>query len=93
MKTPVYMWRFPSSSGSGAHETLKYDDGTLSCSCPGWCKRPIRSCKHTRAVELGDTNNMATAHGPVTGQTAAEPVAVTTTTAGTPKGKFSRKFV
>jgi hypothetical protein len=48
---------FESSSGTGLHETLKYVDGTTSCSCKGWCRRISdsghRSCKHTRLVDAG----------------------------------------
>lgn len=55
---------FASSSGSGTYETLRYTDGTTSCSCPGWTRRVDknggRSCKHTRMVEAGIANLHAT---------------------------------
>lgn len=51
------VWRFESSSGTSTYETIKYSDGTTSCSCPGWCRRVAadgsRSCKHTRLVDMG----------------------------------------
>jgi hypothetical protein len=95
MKTPVYRWKFQSSSGTGTYETLKYNDGSLSCDCPGWTRRAIRSCKHTRWVEAGEANAMAQTHCALTGKTeAAEPEpAVVTSTGPVTKGKFSRKFV
>src|SRR5678816_2896881 len=67
-KAVAYRWEFQSSSGKGTHETLLYYDGTLSCSCPGWTKRSIRSCKHTRMVEAGKAHGEAIQHGPITGK-------------------------
>lgn len=54
MRKVVERWRFKSSTGAGSYETLRYSDGTLSCSCPGWTRRAIRSCKHTRGIEAND---------------------------------------
>lgn len=68
MKTPVHLWRFKSSSGTGTYETLKYDDGSTSCDCMGWTRRCVnnqRTCKHTRAVESGDAEQLAASHSPV----------------------------
>jgi len=93
MKSPAYVWRFKSSSGTHVYETIRYDDGSHSCDCPGWCKRPIRSCKHTRAAELGDANSIALSHGPVgSGHVVTAPVA-TATKPALKQGVFSRKFV
>lgn len=89
------MWRFRSSSGSGMYETLKYDDGSLSCDCPGWTRRAIRSCKHTRAVENGDANAMAQSSTPLLGVVPVTPDQVAAQVTATPqliKGKFNRKF-
>ncbi len=93
------MWRFVSSSGTGTYETLQYDDGSLSCSCPGWTRRAIRSCKHTRAVELGDANSMCSAHKELGANSPAtapvpdsEPTVVVTKTAKV-KSTYHRKFV
>jgi len=56
-KTIANVWIFQSSSGSGTYETLKYDDDSTSCNCPGWTRRVApdgsRSCKHTRLVDMG----------------------------------------
>ena len=101
MKKPVHMWRFQSSSGSGTYETLQYNDGSLSCDCPGWTRRAIRSCKHTRAVELGDANSMCTSHKALAGTTATttthapdtEPAVDVVTTKAKVKSTYSRKFV
>jgi hypothetical protein len=50
-------WTFLSSRGDRRYQTLLYADGSASCDCPGWCRRVAgdgsRSCRHTRAVELG----------------------------------------
>lgn len=57
----VKVWVFASSSGSRQYQTLQYEDRTTSCDCPGWTKRSVRSCKHTRYVECGlaDANAIA----------------------------------
>lgn len=56
-KTILTTFFFESSSSDKLYQTLRYDDGSTSCDCPGWTRRPQRSCKHTRLVEagLGDT--------------------------------------
>jgi hypothetical protein len=55
MKQPIAkVWYFPSSSGNATYETLQYEDGSISCNCPGWtrrCTNGVRSCKHTRMVD------------------------------------------
>jgi len=59
-KVVVKVWTFASSSGSGTYETLRYSDGSTSCSCRGWCQRVApdgsRSCKHTRSVDMGNAD-------------------------------------
>jgi hypothetical protein len=61
MKTPTHRWTFESSSSNKTYETLKYDDGSLSCDCPGWCRRVSqdgsRTCKHVRAVQCGEAGS------------------------------------
>ena len=103
MKTPVHMWTFESSSGSKTYETLKWNDGSTSCDCPGWTRRCVdgqRTCKHVRAVEAGHTGgalfdapvgagHVVTDHEGVHVHLQAQP-----TTKPLPKqGVFSRKFV
>lgn len=95
MKTPVYGWTFDSSSSDKTYETLQYDDGSLSCDCPGWTRRAQRSCKHTRAVELGTANGSAVKHGPL-GKGAAKLPVPTTAAAASPTNvvqtTFEREF-
>ncbi len=46
-------WTFPSSSSNKEYETVKWDDGTYSCNCPGWTRRVKngeRTCKHIKQV-------------------------------------------
>ncbi len=52
------VWTFASDSNPNIeYETLQYSDGTSSCNCMGWTRRVAadgtRSCKHTRAVDMG----------------------------------------
>jgi hypothetical protein len=54
------VWTFKSSSSDKTYETLLYSDGSTSCDCPGWTRRAIRSCRHTRAVDLGTADAEAT---------------------------------
>lgn len=59
------VWKFTSSSNpNNSYETLQYEDGSTSCNCMGWCRRVApdgsRSCKHTRAVDLGTADQEAT---------------------------------
>ncbi len=71
----VHVYWFESSSGSAMHETLRYDDGSLSCSCPGWTRRVtagVRTCKHVRIVKAGSGGMFAKTHGPLGDN--AEPV-------------------
>lgn len=43
--------QFKSSSSDSIYEVVIYEDDTMSCNCPGWTRRSIRSCKHTKQVE------------------------------------------
>ena len=62
MSKPISrVWMFPSDSNPAiTYETLMYTDGSLSCNCPGWTRRLAadgsRSCKHTRAVDMGQAD-------------------------------------
>ena len=52
------VWSFASDSNPNVeYQTLQYTDGTKSCNCKGWTRRVTadgsRSCKHTRAVDMG----------------------------------------
>ncbi len=52
------VWSFASDSNPNVeYQTLRYADGTTSCNCKGWTRRITtdgsRSCKHTRAVDMG----------------------------------------
>lgn len=97
MKKPVYQWRFKSSSGSGTYETLRWDDDSLSCDCPGWTRRCVdgqRTCKHVRCVEANCGNEVAMTHGPVGAAVAvAAAVDVKTTQPKLKQSVFGRKFV
>lgn len=98
MKTPVYQYRFSSSSGSKTYETLLYHDGTTSCDCMGWCRRVApdgsRTCKHVRYVEAGVGKAEAISHGQVgAGHVVTAPVATTTTKPVLKQSTFARKFV
>jgi hypothetical protein len=83
MRSAVHVYWFTSqSSGKEVlHETIRYSDGTLSCSCPGWCKRTGtvaktqdnpsgRSCKHVRIVQAGHGASLAIRHWLVGADTA-----------------------
>lgn len=63
------MWTFESSSGSKTYETLKWNDGSTSCDCMGWCRRVAadgsRTCKHTRSVEAGRGSHDSIFNAPV----------------------------
>jgi hypothetical protein len=61
------VWTFASDANPNIeYETLQYSDGSSSCNCKGWTRRVsqdgMRSCKHTRAVDMGiaDQNCLAT---------------------------------
>ena len=62
MSKPISrVWTFTSDSNPAiTYETLLYTDGSLSCNCPGWTRRLAadgsRSCKHTRAVDMGQAD-------------------------------------
>lgn len=56
----VKTWTFESSSNPNkVYETQLHDDGSTSCNCPGWTKRAVRTCKHTRMVEQGIADRYA----------------------------------
>lgn len=61
------VWEFGSESNAGkVYQTLQYADGSTSCDCPGWrFKRKsaggLRTCKHTRFVEMGTADSHAQA--------------------------------
>lgn len=52
-KTPrvVSTYLFKSSSSDAIYQTLVWDDNRITCDCPGWTRRKIRTCKHVRLVE------------------------------------------
>jgi hypothetical protein len=71
------VWKFRSESQPDKlYETLRYDNGNLSCGCPGWTRRVSpdgsRSCKHTRSVEAGTADMEAVAH--TTRESKSDPV-------------------
>ena len=67
MKKPIsQVWQFPSDSNPDKeYETLRYTDQSMSCNCPGWTRRVAadgtRSCKHTRAVDMGTADQQSNA--------------------------------
>ena len=67
MSQPIsQVWTFRSDSNPDKeYETLRYTNGSLSCNCPGWTRRVAadgsRSCKHTRAVDLGRADALCSA--------------------------------
>ena len=67
MSQPIsQVWTFPSDSNPDKeYETLRYTDGSLSCNCPGWTRRVAvdgsRSCKHTRWIDLGQSERQCSA--------------------------------
>jgi hypothetical protein len=69
MNKAVHVYWFTSDSSDKVHETIRYEDGRCSCSCPGWCKRNSptqgRTCKHVRIVQAGQGHVMAKSHGPI----------------------------
>lgn len=90
MKTAVHVYWFTSQSSDKVHETIRYSDGSCSCSCPGWCKRCVdgqRTCKHVRIVQAGQGASMAKSHGPAGPN--AEPVPAPV---GYTKPKPQRRF-
>jgi hypothetical protein len=91
MKAAVHVYWFESSSGSGSYETIRYNDGTVSCNCPGWTKRTRnggRECKHTRAVLSGCGDQMAKTHG-VVGVILATAEGADERTPGKPQRRFN----
>jgi hypothetical protein len=67
MSKPIrQVWQFTSDSNPDKqYETLRYIDGSTSCNCPGWTRRVAadgtRSCKHTRAVDMGRADPLCSA--------------------------------
>lgn len=67
MSQPIrQVWQFRSDSNPDKeYETLRYVDGSTSCNCPGWTRRVAadgtRSCKHTRAVDMGRADQLCSA--------------------------------
>lgn len=58
-----HIWAFKSSSNPKVfYQTIRWMNGELTCNCPGWCKRNIRECKHTRAVALGTADYECYSH-------------------------------
>ena len=60
------VWTFPSDSNPNIqYETLQFVNGTTSCNCKGWTRRVAtdgaRSCKHTRYVDMGISDQHCTA--------------------------------
>lgn len=56
-KKDIFAWAEPSSKGTHTYELILYEDGTMSCNCPGWFLKAgkkkdgdnsNRSCKHTK---------------------------------------------
>jgi hypothetical protein len=61
------VWSFASDSNPNIeYETLQYSDGSTSCNCKGWTRRVApdgsRSCKHTRAVDMGTADQSCKAN-------------------------------
>lgn len=51
---------FQSSSSTEVYQTLVFEDGKITCNCPGWTRRivdGVRTCKHVRFVEMGIARN------------------------------------
>lgn len=67
MNKPIsQVWQFASDSNPDKeYETLRYTDGSTSCNCPGWTRRiaadGTRSCKHTRAIDMGRADQQCSA--------------------------------
>ncbi|MEQ2006257.1 MAG: hypothetical protein ABMA26_05625 [Limisphaerales bacterium] len=67
MSKPIsQVWQFTSDSNPDInYETLRYTDQSMSCNCPGWTRRVAadgsRSCKHTRAVDMGRADEQCSA--------------------------------
>ncbi len=104
-KNILRVWTFASSSGSGTYETLLYDDGSMSCSCHGWCRRiqpdGTRTCKHLRIYDQGRADAEAlSSHDYTTSKTTntKPPTPTTTKTNGKAKERkpdlnpYLRKF-
>jgi hypothetical protein len=91
-------WTFASSSGRGRYQTLLYADGSMSCDCPGWCRRIAsdgsRSCKHTRSVLMGTADRECEiSHDYQVPVAAAVCTALPTQRAITPFGQLGRRKI
>jgi hypothetical protein len=81
-KLVTKVWQFSSSSNpSKSYETLQYSDGSTSCNCMGWTRRVAadgsRTCKHTRAVDMGTADSECTSsHDYQSATVTARPAAV-----------------
>lgn len=49
-KKALSAWAFPSSQGTTSYEVVLWNDGSVSCNCPGWIYNKARICKHTKIV-------------------------------------------
>lgn len=86
----VKTWTFESSSNPNkTYETQLHDGGNTSCNCPGWTKRSIRTCKHTRMVEQGIADRYAVS---VWESRLAVPVARTSAPAPVPADSNTKKL-
>ncbi len=47
----VSTYLFKSSTSDAIYQTLVWSDNRITCDCPGWTRRKIRTCKHVRLVE------------------------------------------
>ena len=52
----IAMFKFDSSSSDNVYETKVWHEGTVSCTCPGWCFG--RKCWHTRDKAVLDQVSM-----------------------------------
>ena len=51
---PLWIWTFQSDSTQGVeYETIEYENGRVTCNCPGWRFKKgdkPRTCKHVKYV-------------------------------------------
>jgi hypothetical protein len=101
-KAIAKVWTMPSSSNFCTYETLLYSDGSTSCNCPGWVRRVTvtggRSCKHTRMVDMGIADGVATTFmdyrvEPQQQQERKDNAKTKDRTENTSVGKFKRRIV
>ena len=57
---PEWIWTFESSTSPGvSYETIEYDNGRVTCNCPGWRFKKgdkPRTCKHVKHVRRDRRN-------------------------------------